>query len=99
MLRQPMPSCTLYDPHAHWPGHARALLSRDNFDALVEDMKQHPLPADEVSRVLFVRPASALGHMRHHPDSQSIASVVGLSINVVELPPQLQVWGVRPPVT
>jgi hypothetical protein len=60
--------------------------------ALLEDMRMHPKSDEEISRVLFVRPASALGHMRHHPDSQSIASVVGLSINVVELPPQLQVY-------
>jgi hypothetical protein len=65
---------------------------RDNIAALLEDMRMHPKSDEELSRVLFVRPASALGHMRHHPDSQSIASVVGLSINVVELPPQLQVY-------
>lgn len=55
-------------------------------------MKQHPLSSEEVQNALFVRPASALGHMRQQSgDSLSVASVVGLSINVVELPPGMQV--------
>ena len=63
---------------------------------LVDDMIAHPLPDEDVMGVVFVRPASALGHMRQHSgESLSATSVVGMSINVVELPPGMQVSLVR----
>ena len=55
-------------------------------------MKNHRRPEEETRGILFVRPASALGHMRQYSsDSVSLASVMGLSINVVELPQYMQV--------